>query len=72
VKKPVSNYFGTHSAKEATGLNIGQRVWHEKFGEGVILDMEGQGAQSRLQVSFDFDGTKWLVAAYANLRPMES
>lgn len=72
VKKPVSNYFGTQSAKEATGFSVGQQVWHEKFGEGVILDMEGQGAQSRLQVSFDFDGTKWLVAAYANLRPMEA
>lgn len=72
VKKPVSHAFSTQSAKEATGLNIGQRVWHEKFGEGVVLDMEGQGAQSRLQVSFDFDGTKWLVAAYANLRPMDA
>lgn len=72
VKKPVSNYFSTQSAKEATGMNVGQRVWHEKFGEGVILDMEGQGAQARLQVSFDFDGTKWLVAAYAKLRPMEA
>ncbi|GAA6136102.1 DNA helicase II [Oceaniserpentilla sp. 4NH20-0058] len=72
VKKPVSNYFGTQSAKEATGFSVGQQVWHEKFGEGVILDMEGQGAQSRLQVSFDFDGTKWLVAAYANLKPMDA
>ena len=71
VKKPVSNYFSTQSAKEATGLNIGQRVWHDKFGEGVILDMEGQGPQTRLQVSFDFDGTKWLVSAYANLKPMD-
>ena len=71
VKKPVSNYFSTQSAKEATGLNIGQRVWHDKFGEGVVLDMEGQGPQTRLQVSFDFDGTKWLVSAYANLRPMD-
>jgi DNA helicase-2/ATP-dependent DNA helicase PcrA len=72
IKKPVSNFFSTTAAKEATGLNIGQRVWHAKFGEGVILDMEGQGPQSRLQVSFDFDGTKWLVASYANLKPMEA
>ncbi len=72
IKKPVSNFFSTTAAKEATGLNIGQRVWHAKFGEGVILDMEGQGPQSRLQVSFDFDGTKWLVASYANLKPMDA
>ncbi len=72
IKKPVSNFFSSSAAKEATGLNIGQRVWHAKFGEGVVLDMEGQGPQSRLQVSFDFDGTKWLVASYANLKPMDS
>ena len=72
IKKPVSNFFSTTAAKEATGLNIGQRVWHAKFGEGVVLDMEGQGPQTRLQVSFDFDGTKWLVASYANLKPMEA
>jgi len=67
----VSNSFSRQSAQESTGLKVGQRVWHQKFGEGVILDMEGQGAQARLQVSFDFDGTKWLVASFANLRPME-
>ncbi len=71
IKKPVSSYFGTQAAKEATGLNIGQRVWHAKFGEGMVMDLEGQGAQSRVQVSFDFDGTKWLVAAYAKLKPMD-
>jgi len=71
ISKPVSNSFSRQSAQESTGLKVGQRVWHQKFGEGVILDMEGQGAQARLQVSFDFDGTKWLVASFANLRPME-
>lgn len=71
ITKPVSNVFSTAAAKEETGLDIGQRVWHQKFGEGVILDMEGQGPQTRIQVSFDFDGTKWLVASFANLRPME-
>ncbi|EAT13093.1 DNA helicase II [Oceanobacter sp. RED65] len=71
VSKPVSQQFSVESAQEATGLKIGQQVWHAKFGEGTVLDMEGQGAQARVQVSFDFDGTKWLVAAYANLRPMD-
>lgn len=71
ITKPVGNYFSTQAAKQSTGLNIGQRVWHEKFGEGVVLDMEGEGPQTRIQVSFDFDGTKWLVASFANLRPMD-
>ena len=68
-KFSVFKSFATHwkTARESP-VSLGM---HEKFGEGVVLDMEGQGAQTRLQVSFDFDGTKWLVSAYANLRPMD-
>ena len=39
---------------------------HRKFGEGVILNVEGQGAHARVQVNFEQVGTKWLVLAYAN------
>jgi DNA helicase-2/ATP-dependent DNA helicase PcrA len=49
------------------GLRLGQRVMHPKFGEGVLLAYEGQGAQARVQVNFDHVGSKWLVLAYANL-----
>jgi DNA helicase-2/ATP-dependent DNA helicase PcrA len=49
------------------GLNIGQRVSHKKFGEGVIIDLEGQGKSARVQVKFESSGSKWLVVAYANL-----
>ena len=70
VSKPVSNFFGQSAAKEATGLKLGQRVYHAKFGEGVVMDLEGQGAQARVQVNFDFEGTKWLVASFAKLEPI--
>ncbi len=50
------------------GLQLGQRVIHPKFGEGVILNYEGQGSSARVQVNFDFEGSKWLVLAYANLQ----
>ncbi|CAN5249763.1 DNA helicase II [soil metagenome] len=49
------------------GVRLGQRVRHRKFGEGVILNSEGQGARARVQVNFEHDGTKWLEMAYANL-----
>jgi DNA helicase-2/ATP-dependent DNA helicase PcrA len=48
-------------------FRIGQRVQHAKFGEGVILQSEGEGAQSRIQVNFTDAGCKWLMLAYANL-----
>ncbi len=49
------------------GYNLGQRVQHPKFGEGVVLNAEGQGAAARVQVNFEAVGAKWLVVAYANL-----
>lgn len=50
-----------------TGLKMGQQVRHKKFGEGVILDYEGSGDYTRIQVRFATAGTKWLVASYAKL-----
>ncbi|MDT0633472.1 DNA helicase II [Spectribacter hydrogenooxidans] len=52
------------------GLNLGQRVAHKKFGEGVVLSFEGEGARARVQVNFDGAGSKWLMAGYANLQPL--
>ena len=55
---------------ESNGLRLGQRVQHPKFGEGVVLTYEGQGAHARVQVNFEETGSKWLVVAYANLAPV--
>ena len=49
------------------GFRLGQDVQHAKFGAGVVLALEGSGAHTRLQVNFKTYGSKWLVAAYANL-----
>ena len=49
------------------GVYLGQRVRHSKFGDGVILNCEGQGAHARVEVNFETAGTKWLVLSYANL-----
>ena len=53
-----------------TGFNLGQRVLHPKFGEGVVLNFEGAGDHSRVQVNFDAGGSKWLVTAYARLEAL--
>ncbi|MDG2249537.1 MAG: DNA helicase II [Gammaproteobacteria bacterium] len=50
-----------------TDISLGQRVAHGKFGEGVILNYEGQGSNARVQVNFDAVGSKWLVLSYAKL-----
>ena len=46
---------------ESTGFKLGQRVLHPKFGEGIVLNYEGVGPQSRVQVNFADVGSKWLV-----------
>jgi DNA helicase-2/ATP-dependent DNA helicase PcrA len=55
------------SLEESLPVKLGQRVSHPNFGEGVVLSAEGSGAHTRLQVNFEGVGSKWLVAAYANL-----
>lgn len=51
-------------------LHIGQAVEHPVFGEGVILNAEGEGARARVQVSFEHEGAKWLVLGFAKLIPL--
>jgi len=46
---------------------IGQRVFHQKFGEGTITGVEGSGADARVQVNFRHAGSKWLALEYAKL-----
>ena len=52
---------------DAYSYKRGQKVTHEKFGAGVVLQMEGEGAQARVQVNFNAVGIKWLMLAYAKL-----
>ncbi len=58
---------GRFMDEEPGGLRLGQRVRHQKFGDGVVLSVEGQGSNARVQVNFERQGTKWLMMGYANL-----
>ena len=46
---------------------MGKRVLHKKFGEGIVISSEGSDSNTRVQVSFDEVGIKWLILAVANL-----
>ncbi len=74
VRPPKTSGYGASTSRittevAGTDLKLGQRVFHQKFGEGVILNYEGEGSGARVQVNFD-EGSKWLVMAYANLQPV--
>ncbi|MGB0466048.1 MAG: DNA helicase II [Pontibacterium sp.] len=80
VKRPMSanqgsSLFGGGSSLSkaevpSTNLALGQRVHHPKFGEGIVLNFEGSGPKARVQVNFDYEGSKWLVVGFANLEPL--
>jgi DNA helicase II / ATP-dependent DNA helicase PcrA len=54
-------------ATPSHGFRSGQGVFHNKFGEGVILTLEGVGDDARAQVNFGRHGTKWLQLSVAKL-----
>jgi DNA helicase-2/ATP-dependent DNA helicase PcrA len=70
VQQPVYRRTGTYKEQAPSGVKLGQRVRHGKFGEGMVLNYEGSGSHARVQVNFETAGTKWLVMSYANLELM--
>ncbi|TKI04168.1 DNA helicase II [Martelella alba] len=68
VTRPVNRQrLGAPLSQNESGFKLGQRVRHPKFGEGTVINLEGEGEHSRLQIAFQGQGIKWLVAAYARL-----
>ncbi len=64
ISRPYTAASQTNTAGE---FKLGQQVTHAKFGDGVILNSEGEGSTARVQVNFEETGVKWLVVNYANL-----
>jgi DNA helicase-2/ATP-dependent DNA helicase PcrA len=52
------------------GLRVGMSVFHNKFGEGVVVTLEGAGEDARAQVNFGRHGLKWLALSVAKLTPV--
>jgi len=68
ISRPVTAVKPKAISLQVTGsYKLGQRVGHAKFGEGVVLQLEGAGAQERVQINFKQVGVKWLMLAYAKL-----
>ena len=53
------------------GIRTGQKVFHNKFGEGQVLAIEGAGADARAHVNFHRHGAKWLALSVARLTPVD-
>ncbi len=68
ISRPVTaTKTSSPSLQENSAYKLGQHISHGKFGEGVILQIEGAGAQQRVQIKFTDVGVKWLMLAYAKI-----
>jgi DNA helicase II / ATP-dependent DNA helicase PcrA len=65
ISRPVAaGRFRAPVDELAPGVKLGARVRHKKFGEGVILKVEGQGPQANIQVNFASLGVKIMMLEY--------
>ncbi|AME22540.1 MULTISPECIES: UvrD-helicase domain-containing protein [Burkholderiaceae] len=68
--KPLPAFANNQRAAD-TGFKIGQPVFHNKFGEGTVIALEGAGTDAKAQVRFKRHGEKWLALAVAKLQAVE-
>lgn len=73
VQRPYTDTSssGLFDESESLGLRMGQHVAHAKYGEGVILQIEGGGERAKVEVNFPGVGSKWLMVGYANLQALD-
>jgi DNA helicase-2/ATP-dependent DNA helicase PcrA len=65
ISRPVAaGRFRVPTEEVAPGVKLGARVRHKKFGEGVILKVEGQGPQANIEVNFESLGRKIMMLEY--------
>ena len=71
VEPPLPKAMVKQVDKEHGGLRVGKSVFHTKFGEGLLLTLEGVGTDARAQVNFGRHGMKWLALSIAKLTPID-
>ena len=71
VKKQAAAPALQPSSGRGTDITAGQKVFHNKFGEGKVLTVEGSSADARAQINFPRHGVKWLALSVAKLTVVE-
>jgi DNA helicase-2/ATP-dependent DNA helicase PcrA len=70
IKPQEKNYtpLPQYQTTAINGLRLGIKVLHPVFGEGVILNLEGQGNSAKAEIKFKMSGIKRLLLSFANLQ----
>ncbi len=58
-------------ASDTSGLQVGQKVEHQKFGFGEVIGMEGSTHNPIATVKFQYNGEKKIMLNFAKLRIVE-
>jgi DNA helicase-2/ATP-dependent DNA helicase PcrA len=70
VSESGNNRIAQNFRRSDTGWRIGQNVTHARFGEGVIVNIEGTGVHARAHINFGKSGMKLLDLSVAKLEPV--
>ena len=65
-RQPVAHNVNMSTA-DASEIMAGQRVFHQKFGAGTVITVEGAGPNKKASVDFDESGNKMLMLKFAKL-----
>ncbi len=68
VSVPLDVEAAPAMSSSSGALRLGQPVRHPVFGLGVVLNLEGDGEHTRVQVNFEREGPKWLMLSLAGLQ----
>ena len=66
----IAQNFAQKQSQSGTGWRIGENVQHAKFGEGVIVNIEGSGTNARAHINFGQFGMKLLDLTVAKLEKL--
>ena len=65
--KPINAMPAANDKSLYNELRVGARVQHERFGQGVVIALEGAGNDKKAQVNFDTGGLKNILLRFAKL-----
>jgi DNA helicase-2/ATP-dependent DNA helicase PcrA len=74
--RTAESFLASIQAKKNTGVDIakykvGQKVYHKKFGNGVITKLEQEADDIKVDIDFEKSGHKRLMAQFAGLEILE-
>ncbi|MFZ5658227.1 MAG: DNA helicase II [Pseudomonadota bacterium] len=67
LSAPAPRRVAPVASSPAVPFPLGSRIRHPSFGEGVVLDYDGDGRHGRIRINFEGVGAKWLALGVVKL-----